>query len=86
MDSNFSRIPVYDDSIDNIIGSTHRAFLKRLTDTEDVDIRSILIDVCYFHQTMTLPDAFTELQRVTVNHSSPTSTAVLWANNNGGYP
>jgi CBS domain containing-hemolysin-like protein len=64
MDSNFSRIPVYDDSIDNIIGillTEH--FLKRLTDTEDVDIRSILIDVCYFHQTMTLPDAFTELQK-----------------------
>lgn len=64
MGSSFSRIPVYDDSIDNIIGillTEH--FLKHLIDSEDVDVRSTLIDVCYIHQTMTLPDAFAELQK-----------------------
>ncbi len=64
LDSNFSRIPVYDDSIDNIIGVLHTEhFLMKLTETQDVDIRSILIDMCFIHQTMTLPNALAELQK-----------------------
>jgi putative hemolysin len=64
IESNFSRIPVYDDSIDNIIGILHTEhFLKHLVQSDQIDIRSILIDVCYIHKTMKLPDAFSELQK-----------------------
>ena len=64
IESNFSRIPVYDDSIDNIIGILHAEhFLKHYVQSEQVDIRSILIEACFIHKTMKLPDAFSELKK-----------------------
>ena len=62
--SPYSRIPVYQDSIDNIIGILHLGrYMKKLVDTEYADIRSALIDACFIHKTMKLPGIFAELKR-----------------------
>lgn len=64
IESNFSRIPVYDDSIDNIVGILHvEHFLKYCALSDQVDIRSILMEACFIHKTMKLPDAFSELKK-----------------------
>lgn len=63
LESPYSRIPVYEDSIDNIIGVLHIGrFLRKLADNKEIDIRSILIDACFVHKTMKLPDIFDELK------------------------
>lgn len=62
--SPYSRIPVFEKSIDNIIGILHIShFLRKLADSEQVDIRSILIETCFIHKTMKLPEIFAELNR-----------------------
>ncbi|MBR2328427.1 MAG: DUF21 domain-containing protein [Clostridia bacterium] len=55
MYSPFSRIPVYEDTIDNIIGILHlnRVF-KRLADRDDIDLREILMPVTFVHKTTPL--------------------------------
>jgi putative hemolysin len=67
LNSSYSRIPVYDESIDNIIGILHiEHLLKKLADNEQIeqiDVRSILIDAFFIHKTMKLPDVFSELKR-----------------------
>jgi putative hemolysin len=64
LNSAYSRIPVYEGSIDNIIGVLHVGrFLKRLVDSDQIDIRSILVDTCFIHKTMKLPAVFNELKR-----------------------
>lgn len=61
--SQFSRIPVYEDSIDNIIGvlSLNR-YYKATLECEKPDIRSILIKPCKLHKTMKLPAAMAKLR------------------------
>ena len=59
----FSRLPVYEDSIDNIVGILsltryHKATLQN----ENPDIRSILLKPCKLHKTMKLPAALAKLR------------------------
>lgn len=62
-DSPYSRIPVYEDSIDNIIGVLYlNHFLKALAGEEKPDIRSSLMPVCYVYKTMKLPAVLSELR------------------------
>ncbi|MEA4962569.1 hemolysin family protein [Lutispora sp.] len=64
LNSPYSRIPVYEDTIDNIIGVLYLGrFLKKLVDEEPVNIRSMLIEACFVHKTMKLPAIFAELKR-----------------------
>lgn len=64
LNSPYSRIPVYEGSVDNIIGVLYLGrFLKKLVDSDQIDIRSILINACFIHKTMKLPAVFAELQR-----------------------
>ena len=59
----FSRLPVYDDSIDNIIGVLSLTrYYKVALDQEKPDIRSILLKPCKLHKTMKLPAALTKLR------------------------
>lgn len=55
----YSRIPVYEESIDNIIGILHvNRFFKALADApspEEIDLRSILMPPVYVYKTMDLP-------------------------------
>lgn len=60
----YSRLPVYEDSIDNIIGVLYlNRFLKALTDGEPVNIRSLLMPPCYVYKTMKLPAVLNQLRR-----------------------
>lgn len=63
LNSSFSRIPVYDDSIDNIIGVIHlNELLKAMADGTPLDIRKHMLPVCFIHKTMILPQALRELR------------------------
>ena len=54
--SAFSRIPVYEDSIDNVIGILSlNHYLRAAVDTRDVDIRSLLMQPYFVYKTMKLP-------------------------------
>jgi CBS domain containing-hemolysin-like protein len=62
--SPFSRIPVYDGNIDNIIGIISvNTLLKSLVDTKTPDICSMITDVCFVHQSKKLPIVLEEMQR-----------------------
>ena len=63
-DAPFSRLPVYEGSIDNIIGVLYlNHFLKALTDGERADIRKLLMPPCYVYKTMRLPAVLNQLRR-----------------------
>lgn len=56
--SSYSRLPVYEDSIDNVIGILYlNKFYRRLTDQERVELRSMLSDPVYVYKTTKLPVA-----------------------------
>ena len=60
----FTRIPVYEDSIDHVVGVLHmNKFLKAMTEEERVDIRSLLMKPCYVYKTMKLPEVLAEFRR-----------------------
>lgn len=64
VDTPYSRIPVYEDSIDNIIGVLYlNHFLKALTDEKAPNIREYLMPPCYVYKTMKLPAVLAELRR-----------------------
>ena len=63
-DAPYSRLPVYEDSIDNIIGVLYlNRFLKALTEGGQVDIRSLLMPPIYVYRTMKLPQVLNALRR-----------------------
>lgn len=63
-EAQYSRIPVYEDSIDNVIGVLYlNHFLKALTEVEKPDIRSLLMPTCYIYKTMKLPAVLAELRK-----------------------
>lgn len=60
----YSRLPVYEDSIDNIIGVLYlNRFLKALTDDGRADIRKLLMPPCYVYKTMKLPAVLNALRK-----------------------
>lgn len=62
--SPYSRIPVYEDTVDNIIGILYlNHFYKKIVETRDFSIRDILIDVCYIHKSLKLPAVLSELKK-----------------------
>jgi CBS domain containing-hemolysin-like protein len=64
MSAPYSRFPVYEGSIDTIIGVLHiNHLLKALLDTDAPSIRSLLTEVCYVHRSKTLPVVLAEMQR-----------------------
>ena len=59
----FSRLPVYEESIDNIIGILSLTrYYKASIDEQKPDIRSILLKPCKIHKTMKLPAALAKLR------------------------
>ena len=62
--SPYSRLPVFQDSIDNIIGVLYlNHFLKAMTENPQVDIRSLLMPPVYVYKTMKLPDVLNRLRK-----------------------
>ncbi len=67
-ESDCSRIPVYKDSIDNIIGILYTTrYLKARTESNSVDIESILIDPCYVYKTTRLTAVLDQLREAQVH-------------------
>lgn len=64
--SHFSRIPVFEDSVDNIIGILYlNHYYRKAIDTPVIPnevIRSMLMEPCFLHKTMKLPAALTVLR------------------------
>lgn len=61
--SSFSRLPVYEDSIDHVIGVLYlNHFLKAVADGQR-EIRSLLMEPCYVYKTMKLPDVMAQFRR-----------------------
>ena len=59
----YSRLPVYEDSIDNIIGVLSLSrYYKATLGEEKPDIRALLMKPCRLHKTMKLPAALTKLR------------------------
>lgn len=64
----FSRLPVYEYSIDNIIGILSLTrYLKATMEDEKVDIRELLLKPCKLHKTMKLPAALAKLREAKVH-------------------
>ncbi len=62
-ESTYSRLPVYVDSIDNIIGVLYlNKFYRRLTDEDPLDIRELLSQPVYVYKTTKLPVALNQLR------------------------
>ena len=69
-ESRHSRIPVYEDSIDEIIGILYlNHYYKAMTDknAEKPDMRSLLMKPCMVHKTMKLPAALAMLREKKVH-------------------
>ncbi|MCQ2565682.1 MAG: hemolysin family protein [Clostridia bacterium] len=61
--SPYTRFPVYEDSIDNVIGVLHQNHLLRaMTENDHPDIRELLMPACYVYKTMKLPKVLAELR------------------------
>ena len=62
--SRFSRIPVYENTIDNIIGILYlNHYYKKMTEHEQPQsIRELLMEPCFVHKTMKLPAALNLLR------------------------
>ncbi len=62
-DLNFSRLPVYQDNIDHVVGilSTSR-FLKAMAVDRNVDVSKLLIEPHYVYKTIKLPQILSELR------------------------
>lgn len=59
----YTRIPVYEGSIDHVIGILHmNHFLKAMAENEKTDIRSLLMPPCFLYKTTKLPDVLEQLR------------------------
>lgn len=59
----YSRLPVYEDSVDNIIGVLYlNHFFKQLSGTERFDIRPLLLKPCFVYKTVKLPAVLSEMR------------------------
>lgn len=60
----YSRIPVYQDSVDNIIGILHlNHFFRAMVEKKgSVDIRSLLMEPCFVYKTTKLPSVLNQLK------------------------
>ena len=63
-DAPFTRLPVYEGSIDNVIGILYlNHFLKALADDGRADVRKLLMPPCYVYKTMKLPAVLNTLRK-----------------------
>ena len=70
-ESKFSRIPFYEDTVDNIIGILHlNRFYKALAsigEDQRVNIKSILMEPVFVHKTMPLPQVLSKMKEKKVH-------------------
>ena len=59
----YSRMPVYEDTPDNIIGILHlNRFYKEYVGGDKINLREMLLPVTYVHKTMPLPDVLEKMK------------------------
>ncbi|MGM9642991.1 MAG: hemolysin family protein [Eubacteriales bacterium] len=59
----YSRLPVYRDSIDDIVGILYlNQYYKEAVDKKEIDIEKMLMEPCYMHKTLKLPAALKQLR------------------------
>ncbi len=64
LNSTYSRIPVYRDTIDNIVGVLHvNLVLKELTEDRSANILASLMPAVYVHKTMPLDDVLSTMRK-----------------------
>lgn len=64
LSSTHSRIPVYEDTIDHIIGVVHlNHLLKAFAEDDNADLRSILMEPCFVYKTTKLPQVLDTLKK-----------------------
>lgn len=62
-ETTFSRLPVFEDNADNIIGVLHlNHFYKKFVDGKKVNIRELLLPITCVHKTMPLPDVLEKMR------------------------
>lgn len=62
-ESAYSRLPVYEEDTDNIIGVLHlNALYRALLEEETPNIRTLLIEPCFVYKTVKLPSVLEELR------------------------
>jgi CBS domain containing-hemolysin-like protein len=62
-ETTYSRIPVFEDSTDNIIGILHlNHFYKTFVEKRKVNFRELLLPVTFVHKTMPLPDVLEKMK------------------------
>ena len=62
--SPYSRLPVYENSIDDIVGVLYlNHFFKAASGTGKTDLRTILLKPCFVYKTMKLPAVLAEMRR-----------------------
>ena len=63
-EASYSRLPVYEGSVDNIIGVLYlNRFLKAVAEGGEADIRGQLMPPCYVYKTMKLPAVLNQLRK-----------------------
>lgn len=64
LDSTYTRIPVYKDTVDNVIGILHvNLVMRALTEDPNADILSSLLEPVFVHKTMSLDDVLTVMRK-----------------------
>jgi len=64
LNSRYSRVPVYQDTTDNIIGIVHvNHVLKKMAAGEEFDLRQFMMKPHFVHKTMILPDVLSIMQK-----------------------
>ncbi len=62
-EATYTRLPVYEDTPDNIIGILHlNRFYKAFVSGERVNIRELLLPAIYVHKTMSIPDVLEKMK------------------------
>lgn len=62
-ETSYTRLPVFEDTPDNIIGILHlNHFYKKFVDKERIAIRELLLPVVTVHKTMPLPDVLEKMK------------------------
>ncbi len=62
--SPYSRLPVYEDSIDNVIGVLYlNRFFKAISCREPINLRPLLLPPCFVYKTVKLPSVLAEMRK-----------------------
>ncbi len=62
-ETTYSRLPVYEDTTDNIIGVLHlNHFYKAYVEGEKINFRELMLPVNFVHKTMPLPDVLEKMK------------------------